>query len=189
MHDPKDFGLDHKCARLPAQLQVTDDTQIEGYASYFNRIDQGRDVVLPGAFSALGYDAVYIIVAAIKRAGGYLAVGAHGEQDGLGTHWELWSYGLGMKPIEALEAGLGAAGDDGTPLTAALAKAAEARRVRAELKHLLKSGSISFPELLERADGDPGVVRDARPPPRHRRAQGGRRRRRVGAKVQGARRG
>ena len=52
MHDPKDFGLDHKFARLPAQLQVTDDTQIEGYASYFNRIDQGRDVVLPGAFSA-----------------------------------------------------------------------------------------------------------------------------------------
>ncbi len=43
--------------------------------------------------------------AKIKRAGGYLAVGAHGEQDGLGTHWELWSYGLGMTPIEALEAG------------------------------------------------------------------------------------
>lgn len=43
--------------------------------------------------------------ARIKRAGGYLAVGAHGEQDGLGTHWELWSFGLGMTPIEALEAG------------------------------------------------------------------------------------
>lgn len=41
---------------------------------------------------------------------------------------------------------------------AALAKAAEARRVRAELKHLLKTGSISFPELLERADGDPIVA-------------------------------
>jgi Tol biopolymer transport system component len=43
--------------------------------------------------------------AKIKRAGGYLPVGAHGEQDGLGSHWELWSYGLGMEPIEALEAG------------------------------------------------------------------------------------
>ena len=41
---------------------------------------------------------------------------------------------------------------------AALAKAAEARKVRAELKHLLKSGSISFPELLERADSDPLVA-------------------------------
>ncbi|MBM4186799.1 MAG: amidohydrolase family protein [Gemmatimonadetes bacterium] len=42
--------------------------------------------------------------AMIKRAGGYLAVGAHGEQDGLGTHWEMWSFGLGMRSIEALEA-------------------------------------------------------------------------------------
>jgi len=40
---------------------------------------------------------------------------------------------------------------------AALAKAAEARRVRAELKHLLKTGSITLPELLERADADPIV--------------------------------
>ena len=36
----------------------------------------------------------------------------------------------------------------------ALAKAAEARRVRAEIKELLKTGSITFPELLERADSD-----------------------------------
>jgi hypothetical protein len=41
---------------------------------------------------------------------------------------------------------------------AALAKAAEARKVRAEIKHLMKSGSISFPELLERADDDPIVA-------------------------------
>ncbi len=34
----------------------------------------------------------------------------------------------------------------------ALAKAAEARRVRAEIKELMKTGSITFPELLERAD-------------------------------------
>lgn len=41
----------------------------------------------------------------IMRAGGYLAVGAHGEQDGLGTHWELWSYAMALTPMEALEAG------------------------------------------------------------------------------------
>ena len=52
MHDPNDFGLDHKFARLPARAQMVDDTQIEGYASYFNHIDQGRDVVMPGAFAA-----------------------------------------------------------------------------------------------------------------------------------------
>ncbi len=40
----------------------------------------------------------------IKRAGGHLAVGAHGEQDGLGTHWEVWAYGQAVTPMEALEA-------------------------------------------------------------------------------------
>ena len=35
---------------------------------------------------------------------------------------------------------------------AALARAGEARRVRAEVKELLKLGSLSFAELLERAD-------------------------------------
>lgn len=37
---------------------------------------------------------------------------------------------------------------------AALAKAAEARRVRAEVKDRLKIGSISFAELLKTADSD-----------------------------------
>jgi hypothetical protein len=37
---------------------------------------------------------------------------------------------------------------------AALVKAAEARRVRAEVKELLKTGSLSIAELLERASAD-----------------------------------
>ena len=37
---------------------------------------------------------------------------------------------------------------------AALVKAAEARRVRAEIKNLLKMGSISLSELLERSDAE-----------------------------------
>jgi hypothetical protein len=37
---------------------------------------------------------------------------------------------------------------------AALAKAAEARRVRAEVKDRLKMGSITFAELLKTADSD-----------------------------------
>lgn len=36
----------------------------------------------------------------------------------------------------------------------ALARAAEARRVRAEMKELLKTGSITLPEFLDRADSD-----------------------------------
>ena len=42
---------------------------------------------------------------------------------------------------------------------AALVKAAEARRTRAEIKELLKMGSLTFPELLTRADNDPVVAK------------------------------
>lgn len=37
---------------------------------------------------------------------------------------------------------------------AALEKAAATRRLRAELKELLKTGSLSLPKLFERADAD-----------------------------------
>jgi len=37
---------------------------------------------------------------------------------------------------------------------AALAKAAEARRVRAEIKELLKTGSLTLREVLDRAESD-----------------------------------
>ena len=39
----------------------------------------------------------------IKRAGGYVAMGAHGEQDGLSSHWEVWSAAEAMTAQEALE--------------------------------------------------------------------------------------
>lgn len=38
--------------------------------------------------------------------------------------------------------------------TAALERAREARRLRAEIKHLLKTGSLTFAEVLARADED-----------------------------------
>ncbi|MDQ3973530.1 MAG: integration host factor [Actinomycetota bacterium] len=41
----------------------------------------------------------------------------------------------------------------------ALEKAAEARRVRAELKQQLKSGEIGFAEVLKRADSDETIGR------------------------------
>ena len=41
----------------------------------------------------------------IARAGGYVAVGAHGEVDGLGAHWEIWALAEAMTPLEALAAG------------------------------------------------------------------------------------
>ena len=41
---------------------------------------------------------------------------------------------------------------------AALEKAAATRRLRAELKQLLKTGSLTLPKLLERADEDEMVA-------------------------------
>ena len=40
----------------------------------------------------------------VMRAGGYVAIGAHGEEDALGTHWEAWSLGLAATPLEVLRA-------------------------------------------------------------------------------------
>jgi imidazolonepropionase-like amidohydrolase len=40
----------------------------------------------------------------LMRAGGYVAVGAHGEQDGIGTHWEAWTLGLAVTPLDVLRA-------------------------------------------------------------------------------------
>ena len=42
---------------------------------------------------------------------------------------------------------------------AALDKAAEARRVRSDVKNRLKRGSITLPELIERADEDEIVAK------------------------------
>ena len=42
---------------------------------------------------------------------------------------------------------------------AALVKAAEARRARAEIKELLKMGSLTFPGLLELTDNDPVIAK------------------------------
>jgi len=41
-------------------------------------------------------------LADIVRAGGYGAIGEHGEQVGIGSHWELWAYAEALTPLEAL---------------------------------------------------------------------------------------
>jgi len=43
--------------------------------------------------------------AALVRAGGKVALGAHGNRPGLGAHWELWALALGgLTPMEVLRA-------------------------------------------------------------------------------------
>ena len=41
-------------------------------------------------------------VADIIRAGGSATVGEHGENPGIGTHWEIWTYASVLPPLEAL---------------------------------------------------------------------------------------
>ncbi len=38
----------------------------------------------------------------IMRAGGFATIGEHGENPGMGSHWELWAYATAMKPLEVL---------------------------------------------------------------------------------------
>jgi len=43
--------------------------------------------------------------AKIQRAGGRIGVGAHGQLQGLGYHWEMWAFAMGgMTPREVLKA-------------------------------------------------------------------------------------
>jgi Tol biopolymer transport system component len=41
-------------------------------------------------------------MADIIAAGGYGAIGAHGQMHGIGDHWEVWMVASAMKPLEAL---------------------------------------------------------------------------------------
>jgi len=39
----------------------------------------------------------------LERLGTRTNIGAHGQREGLGAHWEMWMFGLGgMKPLEAI---------------------------------------------------------------------------------------
>lgn len=43
-------------------------------------------------------------LADIMRAGGRGAIGEHGEETGIGEHWEIWAYAEALTPIEAIRA-------------------------------------------------------------------------------------
>lgn len=53
--------------------------------------------------SAFSFPIIAEGLADIVRAGGRGALGEHGEQPGIGTHWELWAYAEALTPLEALK--------------------------------------------------------------------------------------
>lgn len=64
------------------------------------RVARRRSLLLDEEYH---FPAVAEGAAAIKRAGGNILVGAHGEQQGIGYHWELWAMARGgLDPLEAL---------------------------------------------------------------------------------------
>lgn len=94
---------------------------LEGSAAWFRRFaDPRSDAVyrrlapMPplnaasagsvGTKSAFSFPILAEGLADIVRAGGHVAVGEHGEQPGIGTHWEMWSYAEAMTSIEVLRA-------------------------------------------------------------------------------------
>lgn len=46
-----DLGLEHKFARIDVAKPLDDAMQIEGYASFFGKPDQGKDIVETGAYT------------------------------------------------------------------------------------------------------------------------------------------
>ncbi len=52
MNETTEFGLERKFCRPDVALSVEDGRMIEGYASVFGAVDQGGDVVEPGAYQA-----------------------------------------------------------------------------------------------------------------------------------------
>ncbi len=60
--------------------------------------------------SEYGYPAMVETVKDLIRAGGYGAIGGHGQTWGLDSHWEVWGYAEALEPLEALQmASLGGA--------------------------------------------------------------------------------
>ncbi len=47
-----DPDLETKFAKFGEAVQLTDGAEIQGYASYFGAVDQGGDIVAPGAYAA-----------------------------------------------------------------------------------------------------------------------------------------
>ena len=68
-------------------------------------LEQKHSAVVDRPKSSFSFAIVAEGLKDILRAGGYGALGEHGEQPGIGTHWELWSYAEALTPLEALTVG------------------------------------------------------------------------------------
>jgi Tol biopolymer transport system component len=102
--------------------------------------------------------------AKIVRAGGRVGVGAHGQLQGLGYHWELWALASGMTNLEALTAAtrhgaqmIGVAEDIGTVEAGKLAdlvllRANPLQNIRnsAAIEYVIKNGEMYHADSMDK---------------------------------------
>lgn len=87
------------------RTEVHDDPKLNRFYPH-NRLDEltrRRRIWLRD--DQFNFDEAAADAAKIQRAGGLVGIGGHGELEGLGTHWEMWSLAMGgMTPVEVLRA-------------------------------------------------------------------------------------
>ena len=100
-----------------ADTQCHDDVKLRRFVPHFTIDEKSRRYpwIHPSEYH---FPTVARGVAEIARAGGNVSLGAHGQLQGLGVHWELWAMageggaaGAALSPHEALRAATLAAAD------------------------------------------------------------------------------
>jgi Tol biopolymer transport system component len=81
---------------------IANDMRLKRFSAASTLREQAQRSGKPAALETFSFPVIAEGLADIIRQGGYGAIGEHGEQPGLGSHWELWSYATALSPIEAL---------------------------------------------------------------------------------------
>jgi hypothetical protein len=93
-------GLD---AVLPSRQDLARDPKFRRFATAADLARVSRDTAtLP--LTEFSFPIIAEGLADIMRAGGRGAIGEHGEETGIGEHWEIWGYAEALKPLEAIRA-------------------------------------------------------------------------------------
>ncbi|MBM4187957.1 MAG: amidohydrolase family protein [Gemmatimonadetes bacterium] len=84
-----------------SQVNLLDDRKYRRFMPY--PLLAAKMASPPAAIEEMAFPILAEGVADIVRQGGYAAIGEHGEQIGIGSHWELWAYSTGLTPLEAIK--------------------------------------------------------------------------------------
>jgi Tol biopolymer transport system component/imidazolonepropionase-like amidohydrolase len=91
-------------AYFRSHADIANDMRLKRFSAASTLREQAMRAGKPAALETFSFPIIAEGLADIIRQGGYGAIGEHGEQPGLGSHWELWAYATALSPIEALRA-------------------------------------------------------------------------------------